>query len=158
MAKGRLCVFNKTRGSFLTLGLRVADTHLTRLVGLLGKRELRPDDGLWLIPCQGIHTIGMLFPIDVVYLDASCRVVHLVEHLNPFSISSIRRNSDSVMELPVRTIFQSQTEVGDEIIICSPSEMEQRIAVAEPEKGAAVNGSGSAVVEQQVVSPPGAAR
>lgn len=125
---GRVCVFNQTRGSFLSLGLAVAETHLSRLIGLLGKRVLKPNEGLWLVPCQGIHTIGMLFPLDVVYLDENCRVLHMIEHLSPFSITSIRRNCESVLELPVRSIFESQTEPGDQLIICSPSEMEERIA------------------------------
>jgi uncharacterized membrane protein (UPF0127 family) len=117
-------VFNQTRESFLSLGVTVADTHFARLRGLLGRRKLGPDEGLWVIPSQGIHTIGMLFPIDVVYLSQDLRVVHLEEHLGPFRIAPLRMNCHSVLELPARTIYTSQTQVGDEIVICSPEEME----------------------------------
>ena len=117
-------VFNLTRQSFLSLGVSPADTHMTRLRGLLGKMKLRREEGLWVVPCQGIHTIGLLFPIDVIYLDERRRVIHLIEHLGPFRIASIRRHSASVLELPPRTIYASNTQVGDELLICSPDEME----------------------------------
>ena len=66
----RFYVYNRTRQSFLSLGVSIADTFFTSLKGLMGRRKLPPDDGLWVIPCPGIHTIGVLFPIDVIYLDA----------------------------------------------------------------------------------------
>ena len=117
-------VFNQTRQSFLSLGVSPADTHMTRLRGLLGRMKLRSDEGLWLVPCQGIHTIGLVFPIDVIYLDDNHRVIHLIEHLGPFRIAPIRRHSSSVLELPARTIYSSNTQIGDELLICSPDEME----------------------------------
>ena len=117
-------VFNQTRQSFLSLGVSPADTHMTRLRGLLGRMKLRSDEGLWLVPCQGIHTIGLVFPIDVIYLDDNRRVIHLIEHLGPFRIAPIRRHSSSVLELPARTIYSSNTQIGDELLICSPDEME----------------------------------
>ncbi len=122
--KGKVCVFNQTRQSFLGLDVTVADTHLARLVGLLGTRKLGTDGGVWVIPSQGIHTIGMLFPIDVVYLDTEQRVIHLIEHLGRFRIAPVRINCQSVLELPARTIYRSQTEIGDELIIRSAAEME----------------------------------
>ena len=119
-----VCVFNKTRQSFLGLSVRVADTHLSRLVGLVGKRTLRSEEGLWLIPSQGIHTVGVLFPIDVVYLDEYHRVIHLIENFGTFRISPVRMQSASVLELRVRTIYTSETEVGDDLLICPVADME----------------------------------
>jgi hypothetical protein len=119
----KLCVFNQTRQSFLSLGVSVADTHLSRLRGLLWRARLRSDEGLWVIPCQGIHTFGMLFPLDVVFLDEDCRVVHLIEHLSPFRFSPVQMQSSSVLELPSRTLFWSGTRVGDQVLIGSPEEM-----------------------------------
>src|SRR5579864_8583771 len=119
-----LYVFNLTRQSFVSLGVSPAETHITRLRGLLGRMRLRSDEGLWVVPCQGIHTIGLLFPIDVIYLDESRRVIHLIEHLGPFRIAAIKRQSSSVLELPTRTIYSSNTQVGDQLLICSPEEME----------------------------------
>lgn len=126
--KDTLCAFNRTREAFLSLSVTRADTHFTRLKGLLGKVSLKSDEGLWTIPCQGIHTICLLFPIDLLYLDADNRVVHLVENLGTFRFSPIRSNSASVLQLRTRTIFSSNTQVGDELLICSAEEFEKHSA------------------------------
>jgi uncharacterized membrane protein (UPF0127 family) len=140
-------VFNQSRQSFVSLGVSPADTHMSRLRGLLGRMRLRSDEGLWIVPCQGIHTIGLLFPIDVIYLDGNHRVIHLIEHLGPFRVSSIRIRSHSVLQLPTRTIYSSNTQVGDQLMICTPAEMEnywktQRadaaVVGAQPEESAAM--------------------
>ncbi len=120
----RYCVFNKTRESFLSLSVAAADSHLGRLKGLAGRFRLKPDEGLWVIPSQGIHTIGVLFAIDLIYLDANQRVIRLIESFGTFRIGPIKKNCDSVLELPTRTIYSSQTQVGDELLICSPEEMQ----------------------------------
>lgn len=123
--KQTYCVFNRTRESFLGLRVASADTLLMRLKGALGKLGLKPDDGIWLAPSQGIHTIGMLFAIDLVYLDAANRVIHLVEHLGPGRISPIRTACASILELQSRAIFASGTRVGDELIICPPEDIDK---------------------------------
>jgi uncharacterized membrane protein (UPF0127 family) len=124
--KRTLCVFNRNRESFLGLQVAPADTLWTRLKGLLGRIGLEPDDGIWLVPSRGIHTIGMLFAIDVVYLDAANRVIHLVEHLGPFRISPIRIKCASILELRPRAIYSSNTKVGDELLVCTAVEMKER--------------------------------
>jgi len=108
-------IFNQDRQSFLSLGVTLADTTLARLAGLIGRRRLRANEGIWVVPSHGIHTLGMLFPIDVVYLDGERRVIHLIENLAPFRVAPVRINAESVLELPVRTIFESETQVGDRL-------------------------------------------
>ncbi len=100
-----------------------ADTHLKRLLGLVGRLRLKSDEGIWVIPSQGVHTIGVLFAIDLIYLDSQNRVIQLAESFGTFRIGPIRKNCSSVLELPTRTIYSSQTAVGDELLICSPDEM-----------------------------------
>lgn len=119
------CVFNKTRESFLSLRVAAADTHLARLKGLVGRMRLKSDEGIWVVPSQGVHTIGVLVAIDLIYLDADHRVIHTIESFGSFRIGPIRRKCSSVLELPTRTIYSSQTQVGDELLICSPEEMEE---------------------------------
>ena len=111
--------FNRTRQTPLATSLAVADTHWTRLRGLLG---LRPDDfrnghGLWITPCHGVHTLGMGFPIDVVYLDRERTVVLVESELKPWRFAPIRAQATSVLELPSRTATQTSTTVGDKIEI-----------------------------------------
>jgi hypothetical protein len=93
--------------------------------GALGRLGWKPDDGIWVIPSCGIHTIGMLFAIDLIYLDAGNRVIHLVEHLGPFRISPIRIRCASILELRARAIYASHTRIGDQLVICAPEEMTQ---------------------------------
>ena len=86
---------------------------------------MKPDEGIWLKPSNGIHTIGMLFAIDVIYLDAANRVIHLVEHLGPFRMSPIRIRCASILELQPRSIYSSNTQIGDELLICAPEEIKR---------------------------------
>jgi uncharacterized membrane protein (UPF0127 family) len=110
-------VYNKTKETFLAFKVKVADSVLGRLVGLLGKRSLEPDGGVWIVPCNSIHTIGMLFSIDVIMVDRDLRVVGLHELVRPFSLTSPNFQAESVIELPGHTIFKSQTEIGDQLVI-----------------------------------------
>ena len=120
-----LYAFNVSRQSFINLGVTAADTTLARLRGLLGKVRLRTDEGIWIFPSRGIHTVGLMFPIDVIYLDAQLRVVYMIENLGPLRVAPIRLQCESVLELPVRSIEGSGTQVGDQLMIRSPEEMEQ---------------------------------
>ncbi|MCL5005428.1 MAG: DUF192 domain-containing protein [Acidobacteria bacterium] len=111
----RVYVYNKTRETFVATSATVADTYMSRLVGLLGRtrRWVRPGQGLWIVPSYGVHTIGMLFSIDLVFLDRANHVVHIEEHVRPFRISKVILKADSVLELPPHTIFRTRTHVGD---------------------------------------------
>ena len=88
--------------------------------------RLKADEGLWIIPSQGIQTIGLKFAVDLIYLDGHRRVIKVAESFGTFRISPIRLNCSSVLELPTRTIFSSQTQIGDELVICyQPEKMER---------------------------------
>lgn len=111
----RVYVYNKTRETFVATKAKVADGYLSRLVGLLGKtpRWARPGHGLWIVPSHGVHTIGMLFAIDLIFLDTSKQVVHIEEHVRPFRISRVSLKASSVLEVPPHTVFRTGTRVGD---------------------------------------------
>ena len=122
-AASSLCVFNQTRQTFLSLDITVADNPWSRLRGLLGRRLLRTGDGVWVVPSRGVHTVGLLFPIDVIYLNEGLIVVHQAERVPPFRIAPIKVNCYSVLELAIRTIHRSDTHVGDQLRICSSEEI-----------------------------------
>jgi len=119
MTDSRRYAFNRTRQAFLASDLRVADTHWTRLKGLIGTGggAFNRGQGLWIIPCQGVHTMFMQFPIDVLYLDEKNVVLHSEENVRPWRLTPVRIGASSVLELPARTLFLSGTDVGDEIEI-----------------------------------------
>jgi uncharacterized membrane protein (UPF0127 family) len=114
-------VYNKTREAFVATEAVVADSYVGRLVGLLGKtkRWARFGAGLWIVPSRGVHTIGMLFPIDLVFLNREKEVVHVEEHVRPFRISRVSLKASSVLELPAHTIYRTGTRVGDRLEISS---------------------------------------
>lgn len=110
-------VYNKTKETFLAFRVSVADSILGRLVGLLGKKSLRPDSGVWIVPANAIHTIGMMFTFDLLMIDKNFKVVGLREMVRPFRVVWPNLKAESVIELPAHTIFKSRTEIGDELII-----------------------------------------
>lgn len=111
--------YNRTRQAFLASELRVADTHGGRLRGLMGRspESFPPGSGLWIIPCHGVHTMAMRFPIDVVYLDADQVVVGLEENVRPWRMTPMVMEAATVLELPPHTIFNTGTSVGDQLEI-----------------------------------------
>ena len=119
-------IINLTKQTWLATKVRKADNFLTRLVGLLKRTHLGPEEALWLMPSKGIHTIGMKFPIDVLFLTKDNEVVGLISGMLPYRISSVHFRGYSVVELPNGTIRKSRTELGDklEISLAEVSEMD----------------------------------
>jgi uncharacterized protein len=132
MERRKYCVYNQTRECFLSLGVTAANTTLSRLRGFIGRMSPRADEGIWIVPSSGVHTLGVLFPLDLIYLDANYRVIHLVEHFPTFRIAPLRSQSESVLELAPHTIYSSQTQVGDQLLICFAEEMEEWLNRAMP--------------------------
>ena len=111
--------FNRTRQAHLATALAVANTHWTRLRGLLGlgTNDFRNGSGLWIVPCHGVHTLGMGFPIDVLYLDRGLKVVGVRSDVRPWRFTPVLRHATSVLELPCGTAAETNTTVGDTIEI-----------------------------------------
>ncbi len=110
-------IYNKSKETFLAFRVRVADSILGRLIGLLGRRSLKPDSGVWIVPANAIHTIGMMFSFDLVLIDKNFKVVGLRELVRPFTVTMPNRKAESVIELPAHSIFRSRTAVGDQLVI-----------------------------------------
>ena len=124
MERRKYCVYNQTRECFLSLGVTVANTTFSRLRGLIGRLHLKSDEGIWVVPSSGVHTLGVFVPLDLIYLDENYKVIHLVEHFPTFRIAPLRVQSESVLELGAHTIYSSQTQIGDQLLICPAEEME----------------------------------
>jgi uncharacterized protein len=118
-AAGRAYAFNQTRQAFLASELEVADTHWRRLRGLLGRSSaaFAAGKGLWIVPCHGVHTLAMSYPIDVVYLDSALVVVHVEENVKPWRVTPLRMDAATVIEVPCYTVWNTGTKVGDQIEI-----------------------------------------
>lgn len=111
--------FNRTRTTYLATELMIARSHWSRFRGLMAtpSSNFRPGQGLWITPCHGVHTFAMRFPIDVIYLDRESTVVHLQQELKPWRMAAVRIRAASVLELPVGTVHQSGTTLGDQVDI-----------------------------------------
>jgi uncharacterized protein len=103
----------------VTIGSRIglADTSLTRLFGLLGRRSLEPGAGLLIQPSSGVHTFGMMFPIDVVALDRDLRVLDVWRRLPPFRVTPVSLKSYSSLELAPGEIDRCGIEPGDRLVV-----------------------------------------
>jgi uncharacterized membrane protein (UPF0127 family) len=87
------------------------------------------------VPSNGVHTLGVLVPLDLIYLDEKHRVTHLVEHFPTFRIAPLKTHTGSVLELAAHSIYSSQTQVGDQLLICVAEEMEQWLGPAAQKTG-----------------------
>jgi uncharacterized membrane protein (UPF0127 family) len=110
----RLKVLNLTRRTILATSVEVADHSAARRKGLLGRGSLSVGEGLWIIPCESVHTFGMRFPIDLVYLDRNKTVKKVRSAVPPWRLSACL-SAHSVIELASGTIRSTETCPGDKL-------------------------------------------
>jgi len=110
----RLRVSNQTRNRILADRADIADDSKKRRTGLLKHSSLEPGEGLWIAPCEGVHTFGMKFPIDVVFLNRKKKILKIRPNMLKRRISFSLR-AHSVLELPAGTLENTQTAAGDQL-------------------------------------------
>jgi len=117
MAAETVVILNTTKNTVLGDRIRIAETSLSRMIGLLGQRSLEPGTGLLIFPSQAIHTVAMRFAIDVIFVDRKWRVVHLRSAMVPYRLTGIHWRARCVLELPVGVIAQTSTGIGDQLAV-----------------------------------------
>lgn len=110
----KLRVVNQTRARPLADRADIADTSAKRRTGLLKHSGLAPGEGLWIVPCEGVHTFRMKFPIDVVFLNKKRAVLKTRPNMVRGRISLCLR-AHSVLELPAGTLDATGTVAGDQL-------------------------------------------
>jgi len=90
-----------------------AGTSAQRRRGLLGRNELDPEEGIYIVPCEWVHTFFMRFPIDVAFLARDGRVLALHHNLKPNRISKLVLRAQGVLELSTGRLRATNTDVGD---------------------------------------------
>jgi uncharacterized protein len=110
----KFLVRNETRQTVLATA-DVADTSAKRRAGLLKRQSFEPGEGLWIVPCEAVHSFFMKFAIDVVYLDRKKRVRKVTANLVPWRISGCL-TAHSVLELPAGMAGQTNTKPGDQLV------------------------------------------
>jgi uncharacterized protein len=116
LSEHHIRVQNVTRCTELADRALVAGNRADRRRGLLGRNGLSAGEGLWIIPCEAVHTFGMRFPIDLVYLDRRHRVLKTRSNVGPWRLSGCLR-AHSVIELPAGTVRDTRTTKGDTLTL-----------------------------------------
>jgi uncharacterized protein len=112
----KISVWNQTRNAVLASAAEVADTSAKRRTGLLKHNSLEPGQGLWIVPCESVHTFFMRFSIDLVYLTRDRRVRKVRGSVPPWRLSACLP-AHSVLELPAGTVEKTGTRPGDQLLI-----------------------------------------
>jgi uncharacterized protein len=111
-----MVLVNATKKTVVSDNCHFANTVLKRMVGLLNRGKLDKGEGLLLDRCHGIHTFGMRFSIDVLFLDKDFCVIRAVKALPPYRTCIVKK-SVYVLEVPVGALEASRTDEGDQIQI-----------------------------------------
>jgi len=111
-----MVLVNATQKTIVSDRCHFANTVLKRMVGLLNRGRFDRGEGLLLDRCYGIHTVGMRFPIDVLFLDKDLHVIRAIKALPPWRTCAVKK-SVYVLEVPVGAIEASRTGEGDQIQI-----------------------------------------
>ena len=119
----------------LSFKMIVAGSIWARGWGLLGRKELKNDQGLWLRPCGSVHTLLMRFPVDLIFLDSENQVVKTCPSLKPFKFAAGDPQTHSVLELPEGFLIHNHLAVGDRLLIAPAGKKEVKITLQTREAG-----------------------
>jgi uncharacterized membrane protein (UPF0127 family) len=108
----KLRVINITRNTQIATNVEVAESGASRSRGLLGRHGLAPGEGLWIVPCEAVHTFGMKFAIDLVYLDRQYRIRKIRRNVHPWRLSACLV-AHSVIELAAGAVGENDAQPGD---------------------------------------------
>lgn len=112
----RYKILNSSNNTILLEDASLADSYFTRLKGLLGKSNIKDDEGLIIKPCNSVHTIGMNFSIDIAFVDKNNIIIHIIKDMVPGKLSSIVRKSFYVIEAKGGS-FEGKVNIGDQVNI-----------------------------------------
>jgi hypothetical protein len=127
MESRRLCAYNQTRECFLGLEVSAVDLPCAELKHLLQKLALKSGEGLWMTPSRAIPDTDMHTLLDLIYLDENCQVIDVIESFPTFRVSPSSTRPSSILALPIHSIYSSQTQAGDQLVLCEAEEMQGRL-------------------------------
>jgi uncharacterized membrane protein (UPF0127 family) len=110
----RFVAFNVTRSTELADQIELAGGSAKRSKGLLGRNGLGPGEGLWIVPCEAVHTFWMRFSIDLVYLDRHNRIAKIRTNVPPWRLSACL-TAHSIVELPAGSVAPTLARPGDQL-------------------------------------------
>jgi hypothetical protein len=127
MEMPRYCVYNQTNECFLSLGVIAEDQAMAPRDGIVARGRIRSSEGRWLARPARVRTVGLFSSRDLIYLDHAQKVIHSIGRMPVLRMAPVRAEAASVLVMPVSTIESSQTQVGNQLVICGAEEMESRL-------------------------------
>jgi hypothetical protein len=121
------CAYNQTRECFLGLQVKADDLSAAHTAERIAEQPLKSGEGVWMKPFRGIAPVAVPAPLDLIYLDEECRVIDMAESFPTFQVSSSSPRPQSVLALPAHSIYSSQTQSGDQLVLCVAEDMEQQL-------------------------------
>ena len=112
-------LMNQTKNFLILSELDIAQNFSSRAIGLLGKKNLSAETGLWIKKCNSIHTFFMKFAIDCIFVDQSLKVKALYKNIKPWKLIWPIWSANSVFEVSVGTIERMNIEIGDQLHVVS---------------------------------------
>jgi PilZ domain-containing protein len=138
------CAYNQTRERFLGLDIDAGDFAVASLDDRMPALTPKSGAGLWLVPFKGVSPTSVHIPLDLAYLDRNCRVIDIVESFPIYQVSPSSPSASSVLVLPARMIASTETQVGDQLLLCAPEEMKWQLQKLSGSSGAAGQNAASA--------------
>ena len=106
---------NATTGAIIATRIDQLSGLFQRAVGLLARPNVQPDEGVWITACSSIHTMGMRYAIDVIFVDRDGCVVHIERNLRPNRLAFGRRRARAVVEMAAGALNQVDVMIGDRL-------------------------------------------
>jgi hypothetical protein len=127
MGSQTYCAYNQTRECFLGLNVKAGDPSEGGNADLVMEKPLRSGEGVWMKPLREVPATAMPAPLDLIYLDEECRVIDMAESIPSVQTSLTIPRLESVLALPAHSIYSSQTQSGDQLLLCVAEEMERQL-------------------------------
>jgi uncharacterized membrane protein (UPF0127 family) len=108
-----MTLHNKSKDLKILSNMKEARTLWPRLKGLLGTKEIAEDSGLWIHSCNSIHTFGMRYSIDCIFIDSKFCVRKLIKDVKPGYLIWPIWSARSVIEVKAGTCEKFNIQVGD---------------------------------------------
>lgn len=120
-------LLDASSGAVVARRVRRADTFAQRLVGLLGRTGLESDEGLWIEPCDSVHTFFMRFPIDVAFVDRTGVVIRRLDGLPPWRATRLHSNARACVELASGTLARAGIHEGSRLVLVPAGSLPARV-------------------------------
>ena len=84
----------------LSRDILIAESLISRMIGLMFKQRLEGADGLLIDPCRSIHTFFMRYSLDIVFISKDNKIIKIIRDMKPWRVTWIYFRATKTLELP----------------------------------------------------------